>query len=150
MSQFFAIHPRRQARLIQQAVGIIQRGGVWSIQRTPPMRWGVSWAIKKRWSESGGSFARRITTSHWSAVICLSWVPMLESTTRHTDYCAMPRPYTFVLEATRDVPRGWCNPSARLSACGCLIIRTTGPAGGVRRTAHQRDTCITRGRVPAD
>ncbi len=63
MSQFFYIHPDNpQARLINQAVEIVRKGGLSFIQRTLAMPWDAKSKIKGRWSGSAVFVSCRMAT----------------------------------------------------------------------------------------
>ena len=122
VSQFFAIHPETpQARLIQQAVGIIQRGGVVVYPTDSAYALGCQLGDKKAMERIRR--IRSLREDHNFTLVCrdlseLGTYARVDNTAYRLLRHATPGPYTFVLEATRDVPRRLV-----LSACGCLIIR---------------------------
>lgn len=64
MSQFFYIHPDNpQARLINQAVEIVRKGGVIVYPTTPATRWAAKLKTRGRWSGSAASVSCRTATT---------------------------------------------------------------------------------------
>ena len=117
MSQFFAIHPETpQARLIQQAVGIIQRGGVVVYPTDSAYALGCRLGDKKAMER-----IRRIRTlreDHNFTLVCrdlseLGIYARVDNTTYRLLRHSTPGPYTFVLEATREVPRRLVQPKRK-------------------------------------
>ena len=109
MSQFFAIHPETpQARLIQQAVGIIQRGGVVVYPTDSAYALGCQLGDKKAMERIRR--IRSLREDHNFTLVCrdlseLGTYARVDNTAYRLLRHATPGPYTFVLEATRDVPR---------------------------------------------
>ena len=109
MSQFFAIHPETpQARLIQQAVGIIQRGGVVVYPTDSAYALGCQLGDKKAMERIRR--IRSLREDHNFTLLCrdlseLGTYARVDNAAYRLLRHATPGPYTFVLEATRDVPR---------------------------------------------
>ena len=117
MSQFFAIHPETpQARLIQQAVSIIQGGGVIVYPTDSAYALGCQLGDKKAMER-----VRRIRSlqeNHNFTLVCrdlseLGTYAHVDNTTYRLLRHATPGPYTFVLEATREVPRRLIQPKRK-------------------------------------
>src|SRR3989344_475192 len=117
VSQFFQIHPENpQARLIKQAVEIIRNGGV-VIYPTDS-----SYAIG---CQNGDKNAvervrrlRQLDDKHTFALICsdlsqLGLFAKIDTGTFRVLKAHLPGPYTFILNATRDVPRLLLHPKKR-------------------------------------
>ena len=117
MSQFFAIHPETpQARLIQQAVGIIQRGGVVVYPTDSAYALGCQLGDKKAMERIRR--IRSLREDHNFTLVCrdlseLGTYARVDSTAYRLLRHATPGPYTFVLEATRDVPRRLVQPKRK-------------------------------------
>ena len=117
MSQFFAIHPETpQARLIQQAVSLIQGGGVIVYPTDSAYALGCQLGDKKAMERIRR--IRSLQENHNFTLVCrdlseLGTYAHVDNTTyrllRHTT----PGPYTFVLEATREVPRRLIQPKRK-------------------------------------
>jgi len=117
VSQFFAIHPDNpQARLVRQAVDIIRRGGVVAYPTDSAYALGCHIGDKQAMER-----IRRIRTlddHHNFTLMCrdLSELSvyakvnnqMFRSLKAHT-----PGPYTFILEATSEVPRRLMHPKRK-------------------------------------
>lgn len=117
MSQFFAIHPETpQARLIQQAVSLIQGGGVIVYPTDSAYALGCQLGDKKAMER-----IRRIRSlqgNHNFTLVCrdlseLGTYAHVDNTTYRLLRHATPGPYTFVLEATREVPRRLIQPKRK-------------------------------------
>ena len=117
MSQFFAIHPETpQARLIQQAVGIIQRGGVVVYPTDSAYALGCQLGDKKAMERIRR--IRSLREDHNFTLLCrdlseLGTYARVDNAAYRLLRHATPGPYTFVLEATRDVPRRLVQPKRK-------------------------------------
>ena len=117
MSQFFAIHPETpQARLIQQAVSIIQGGGVIVYPTDSAYALGCQLGDKKAMERIRR--IRSLQENHNFTLVCrdlseLGTYAQVDNTTYRLLRHATPGPYTFVLEATREVPRRLIQPKRK-------------------------------------
>ena len=117
MSQFFAIHPETpQARLIQQAVSIIQGGGVIVYPTDSAYALGCQLGDKKAMERIRR--IRSLQENHNFTLVCrdlseLGTYSHVDNTTYRLLRHATPGPYTFVLEATREVPRRLIQPKRK-------------------------------------
>ena len=117
MSQFFAIHPETpQARLIQQAVSIIQGGGVIVYPTDSAYALGCQLGDKKAMERIRR--IRSLQENHNFTLVCrdlseLGTYANVDNTTYRLLRHATPGPYTFVLEATREVPRRLIQPKRK-------------------------------------
>lgn len=117
MSQFFAIHPETpQARLIQQAVSIIQRGGVVVYPTDSAYALGCRLGDKKAMERIRR--IRSLTQDHNFTLVCrdlseLGTYARVDNTAYRLLRHATPGSYTFVLEATREVPRRLVQPKRK-------------------------------------
>ena len=117
MSQFFAIHPETpQARLIQQAVSIIQGGGVIVYPTDSAYALGCQLGDKKAMERIRR--IRSLQENHNFTLVCrdlseLGTYAQVDNTTYRLLRHATPGPYTFVLEATRGVPRRLIQPKRK-------------------------------------
>ena len=117
MSQFFQIHPENpQPRLIKQAVEIIRAGGV-VIYPTDS-----SYAVGCQMGDKGAiervRRLRQLDDKHNFALICsdlsqLGLFAKIDTGTFRLLKAYVPGPYTFILNATREVPRLLLHPKRR-------------------------------------
>lgn len=109
MAQFFEIHPDNpQPRLIRRAVEIVERGGVIAYPTDS------SYALGCRIGDKAAMHRiRRIRTvddKHRFTLVCSNMVSVgvfakLDNTTHRLIKSLTPGAYTFILEATRELPR---------------------------------------------
>jgi tRNA threonylcarbamoyl adenosine modification protein (Sua5/YciO/YrdC/YwlC family) len=117
MSQFFAIHPENpQPRLIKQAAAIVRDGGVIAYPTDSAYALGCHMEDKKALDTIRR--IRRIDDSHPMTLVCRDLSEL--STFAKVDNVAFrliknntPGPITFLLDATRDVPRRMMHPKRR-------------------------------------
>lgn len=117
MSQFFVIHPENpQARLISQAVDILKSGGVIAYPTDSAYALGCLMGNK-----NGIDTIRRIRQiddKHNLTLVCrdlsdLSMFAKFDNVAFRLIKNNTPGPYTFILEATREVPRRLLHPKRR-------------------------------------
>ena len=117
MSQFFAVHPETpQSRLIQQAVSIIQRGGVVVYPTDSAYALGCQLGDKKAMERIRR--IRSLREDHNFTLVCrdlseLGTYARVENAVYRLLRHATPGAYTFVLEATREVPRRLVQPKRK-------------------------------------
>ena len=117
MAQFFEIHPDNpQRRLIQQAVAIIDRGGV--VIYPTDSSYALGCHIGDKTAMERIQRIRRTDKDHHFTLVCsdLSEIGTYAKVS-NTDYRLMkgltPGPYTFLLRATSVVPRRLMNPKRK-------------------------------------
>lgn len=117
MSQYFEIHPTHpQQRLIHQAVEIIHRGGVIAYPTDSSYALGCHIGDKKALERMRR--IRKIDDKHNMTLVCsdLSEISTYAKI-NNTDYRLLksltPGPYTFILNATHEVPRRLMHPKRR-------------------------------------
>ena len=117
MSQFFAIHPETpQARLIQRAVTILRGGGVIAYPTDSAYALGCQLGDKKAMERIRR--IRALQEDHNFTLVCrdlseLGTYAHVDNSTYRLLRHATPGPYTFVLEATREVPRRLVQPKRK-------------------------------------
>lgn len=117
MSQFFAIHPETpQLRLIRQAVMIIRDGGVIAYPTDSGYALGCHLGDKNAVDRIRA--IRQIDDSHHLTLICrdlseLSTYAKVENSAFRLLKNNTPGPYTFILNASREVPRRLMHPKKR-------------------------------------
>ena len=109
MSQFFRIHPvNPQSRLIQKAVEILSNGGVVVYPTDAAYALGCHIGDKKALDKIRA--IRGLKRGHYFTLVCRdlselsSYAKVTNSVYRHIK-SATPGPYTFILPASRQVPR---------------------------------------------
>ena len=117
MAQYFQIHPRNpQPRLIRQAVGIIESGGVLAYPTDS------SYALGCRFGNAQGAQRMRdirgLDERHNFTLVCAAlsdvgqFVKLSNEAYRFIK-AFTPGPYTFIVPATREIPRRFQNQRRR-------------------------------------
>lgn len=117
MAQYFEVHPQQpQLRLLKQAVGLLQKGGVVAIPTDS------SYALVCRLDDKAASDnlrrIRGVDEGHHLTLLCrdlseLSNYARVDNQQYRLLKLGTPGPYTFILEATKEVPRRLSHPSRR-------------------------------------
>lgn len=114
MSQFFIIHPDNpQLRLVREAVKIIQNGGVIVYPTDSAYALGCQMANKEALERIRE--LRQLDEKHNFTLVCrdlseLSTYASVDNTIFRLLKAHTPGPYTFVLKATREVPKRLHHP----------------------------------------
>lgn len=117
MAQYFEIHPvNPQARLIRQAVEIIHAGGVIAYPTDSSYAFGCHLGDKQAMERI--TRIRRVDDKHNFTLVCrdLSEVGIYAKVDNNVYRMLRhytPGPYTFILEATGEVPRRLMNPKRK-------------------------------------
>ena len=117
MSQFFRIHPDDpQPRLIHQAVDIIRRGGV--VVYPTDSAYALGCHIGDKSALERIRRIRRLSDSHNLSMVCrdlsdLGIYAKVSNSAYRLLKAATPGPYTFLLQATRVVPRRLVHPKRK-------------------------------------
>lgn len=117
MSQFFQIHPENpQARLIRQAVDIIRAGGV--VVYPTDSSYAVGCHIGDKSAVDRIRSLRRLDDKHNFTLVCsdlsqLGLFAKVDTAAFRLLKAHTPGPYTFILSATREVPRMLMHPKRR-------------------------------------
>ena len=117
MSQFFQIHPENpQARLIKQAVDIIEKGGVIAYPTDSAYALGCHLGDKRAVDRIRQ--IRRLTEKHNFTLMCrdltdISVYAKVDNWQYRQVKAHTPGPFTFILDATTEVPRRLMNPKRR-------------------------------------
>jgi len=178
MAQYFDLHPENpQPRLVKQAASIIAAGGVVAVPTDS------SYAIACHLDDKAAAdrlrLIRRVDDKHHLTLLCrdlseLANYARVDNRQYRLLKSATPGPYTFILEATREVPRRVSHPQRKtiglrlpdhkalqelLAAHGAPLLATTliGPneteplndPQDIRdRFEHQLDAVIGAGPCP--
>jgi len=117
MSQFFQIHPDNpQARLIKQAVEIINKGGV--VVYPTDCAYALGCHIGDKKAVDRIREIRRLDDKHNFTLVCsdlseVATYAKVDNTTYRTLKAHTPGAYTFILNATSEVPRRLLHPKRR-------------------------------------
>lgn len=117
MSQFFSIHPDNpQARLISQAVDIIKQGGVIAYPTDSAYALGCHLSDKSAMERIRQ--IRRLAPKHNFTIMCrdladIALYAKVDNVTYRLLKAHTPGAYTFVLNATREVPKRLMHPKKK-------------------------------------
>ncbi|MFS2125818.1 L-threonylcarbamoyladenylate synthase [Pseudomonas sp. Pseusp97] len=117
MSQFFQIHPENpQPRLIKQAVEIVRQGGV--IAYPTDSSYALGCRIGEKSAVERIRHIRRLDDKHNFTLVCrdlseLGLYAKVDTGLFRLLKAHTPGPYTFILNATREVPRMLLHPKRR-------------------------------------
>ena len=117
MSQYFEIHPDDpQARLIKQAVDIINNGGVVIYPTDSIYAIGCHLGDKKAMDKI--RMIRQLDKNHNFTLVCrdlseISQYAQVDNMNYRLMKTLTPGPYTFILPATREVPKRLLNPKRK-------------------------------------
>ena len=117
MSQYFEIHPENpQNRLIIQAVEIIQKGGVVIYPTDSSYAIGCDLGNKKAVDRI--HMIRQLDKNHNFTLVCRDLSEIAQyAVVDNMNYRLMktltPGPYTFIMQASRDVPKRLLNPKRK-------------------------------------
>lgn len=117
MSQFFQIHPENpQARLIKQAVEIINKGGV--VVYPTDSSYAIGCHIGDKAAVERIRRLRQLDDKHNFTLVCsdlsqLGLFAKVDTAAFRLLKAHTPGPYTFILNATREVPRMLMHPKRR-------------------------------------
>lgn len=117
MSQYFEIHPDNpQARLILQAVEIIKKGGVVIYPTDSSYAIGCDLGNKKAVDRI--RMIRQLDKNHNFTLVCrdlseISQYAVVDNINYRLMKTLTPGPYTFIMQASRDVPKRLLNPKRK-------------------------------------
>jgi tRNA threonylcarbamoyl adenosine modification protein (Sua5/YciO/YrdC/YwlC family) len=117
MAQFFEIHPENpQLRLIHRAVGIIRQGGV--IVYPTDSSYALACQIGDKTALDQIRRIRQLDDKHNFTLVCKDLAQVSNFTKIGNDAYRMikaltPGPFTFILDATREVPRRLQHPKKK-------------------------------------
>ncbi len=117
MSQFFHIHPDNpQSRLVRQAVNIIRQGGV--IVYPTDSGYALGCHLGDKEAVQRIRQIRRLDENHLFTIVCrdlseLSTYAKVDNQVYRLLRAFTPGPYTFILTATKEVPRRLIHPNRK-------------------------------------
>ncbi len=117
MAQYFEVHPENpQVRLLKQAVGLLERGGIVAVPTDS------SYALACHLDDKAAADRLRqirgVDEKHHLTLLCrdlseLANYARVDNRQYRLLKSATPGPYTFILEATREVPRRVSHPQRK-------------------------------------
>ncbi len=117
MAQYFEIHPDNpQPRLLKQAVALLQKGGVLAIPTDSS--YALVCQLDDRHAVERLRRIRGVNDKHHLTLLCrdlseLASYATVDNRQFRLMKLATPGPYTFILDATREVPRRVSHPSRK-------------------------------------
>ena len=117
MSQYFEVHPANpQARLIHQAVNIINDGGI--VVYPTDSCYALGCHIGDKSAMERIRHIRRVDAKHNFTLMCrdlsdISTYSRVDNSTYRLLKTLTPGPFTFILQATNEVPRRLQNPKRK-------------------------------------
>ncbi len=117
MSQYFRIHPDNpQARLVNQAVGIIRKGGI--VVYPTDSSYALGCQIGDKDALTRIRHIRQLSDKHNFTLVCrdlseLATYARVDNSAYRLLKACTPGPYTFILPATREVPRRLIHPKKK-------------------------------------
>ncbi|WP_148863342.1 L-threonylcarbamoyladenylate synthase [Marinobacter fonticola] len=117
MSQFFQIHPETpQLRLIKQAVDILRKGGV--VVYPTDSAYAIGCQLEDKPATERIKRIRRLDDKHNFTLVCrdlsdIGQYAKVDNTQYRLLKTFTPGPYTFILDATSEVPRRLLHPKRR-------------------------------------
>lgn len=117
MAQFFSIHPENpQARLVRQATEIVRKGGV--LVYPTDSAYALACEIGNKEGVERIRRLRQVGKDHNFTLVCrdlseLATYARVDNSTFRLLKAHTPGPYTFILDATREVPRRLMHPKRR-------------------------------------
>lgn len=117
MAQYFELHPENpQPRLLKQAVGIIESGGVVAVPTDSS--YAIACHLDDKAAVDRLRQIRRIDEKHHLTLLCrdlseLANYARVDNRQYRLLKAATPGPFTFILDATREVPRRVSHPQRK-------------------------------------
>lgn len=117
MSQYFSIHPvNPQARLVRQAAEIVRAGGL--IALPTESCYALCCHLDDRAAVTRLRQIRDVDEKHHLTLLCrdlseIAQYAQIDNRRYRALKAATPGPYTFILEATREVPKRLSHPSRK-------------------------------------
>ncbi len=117
MSQYFEIHPDNpQKRLIQQAVEIINKGGV--VIYPTDSSYAIGCHLDDKKAVDKIRLIRQLNKEHNFTLVCsdlseIAQYAVVDNINYRLMKALTPGPYTFILQASRDVPKRLQNPKRK-------------------------------------
>ena len=117
MAQYFEVHPDNpQPRLLKQAAALLQKGGV--VALPTDSSYALVCQLDDKQAVERLRRIRQVNDKHHLTLLCrdlseLANYAVVSNTQYRLMKLATPGPYTFILDATREVPRRVSHPSRK-------------------------------------
>jgi len=117
MAQYFEVHPENpQIRLLKQAVGLLEKGGVLAVPTDSS--YALVCHLDDKTAVDKMRQIRGVDDKHHLTLLCrdlaeLSSYAKVDNRQFRLLKAATPGPYTFILEASKEVPRRVSHPSRK-------------------------------------
>lgn len=117
MAQFFEVHPHNpQARLLKQAAGLLEKGGIVAVPTDSS--YALVCHLDDKTAADQLRRIRGVDDKHHLTLLCrdlaeLANYAKVNNRQFRLIKAATPGPYTFILEATKEVPRRLSHPSRK-------------------------------------
>ncbi|MDB5880400.1 MAG: threonylcarbamoyl-AMP synthase [Ramlibacter sp.] len=117
MAQYFEVHPENpQSRLLKQAVALLERGGVLAVPTDSS--YALACHLDDKTAADRLRQIRGVDEKHHLTLLCrdlseLANYARVDNKQYRLLKSATPGPYTFILEATREVPRRVSHPQRK-------------------------------------
>jgi len=117
MSQYFSLHPTNpQGRLVAQACAILREGGL--IVYPTDASYAFGWQVGAKAPMARVQRLRQVGKRHYATVVCrdlseLAVYAKVDNLAFRLLRSYTPGPYTFILQASREVPRRLLDPKRR-------------------------------------
>ena len=117
MAQFFEVHPDNpQQRLLKQAVALLQKGGVLAVPTDSS--YALVWHLDDKAAADRLRQIRGVDDKHHLTLLCrdlseLASYARVDNRQFRLLKSATPGPFTFILEASKEVPRRLSHPSRK-------------------------------------
>ncbi|ARX89217.1 translation factor Sua5 [Streptomyces alboflavus] len=117
MAKYFDVHPENpQRRTITTVADSIRSGALVAYRRTPATRWAASWATAT--ASPAFRSIRNLDDRHHFTLVCQTFAQLGEFVHIDNDVfraikAATPGSYTFILPATKEVPRQLLHPKKK-------------------------------------
>ena len=117
MAQYFEVHPENpQPRLLKQAVGLLERGGVLAVPTDSS--YALACHLDDKAAADNLRLIRAVDDKHHLTLLCrdlseLANYARVDNRQYRLLKSATPGAYTFILEATREVPRRLSHPQRK-------------------------------------
>jgi tRNA threonylcarbamoyl adenosine modification protein (Sua5/YciO/YrdC/YwlC family) len=117
MAQFFEVHPENpQIRLLKQAVGLLEKGGIVAVPTDSS--YALVCHLDDKVAADSLRRIRGVDDKHHLTLLCrdlseLANYARVDNQQFRLIKAATPGPYTFILEASKEVPRRLSHPARR-------------------------------------
>jgi tRNA threonylcarbamoyl adenosine modification protein (Sua5/YciO/YrdC/YwlC family) len=129
MAQFFEVHPENpHTRLLKQAVALLARGGIAAVPTDSS--YALVCHLDDKTAADSLRRIRGVDDKHHLTLLCrdlseLANYARVDNKQFRMLKAATPGPYTFILEASKEVPRRVSHPSRMLELHGAPLLATT-------------------------